>query len=68
MQAGNLCSRDNASRDHAFPSRILATAATVLKRIAVDVNSSYVDVMLFMKEKKGHKNIFGRSVPYNMYY
>ena len=23
MQAGNLCSRDNASRDHAFPSHIL---------------------------------------------
>ena len=33
----NLCSRDTASHDHAFPSGLLATPTTVSKRLVVDV-------------------------------
>jgi len=55
MQPGNLCSRDTASRDYAFLSRILATSTTVSKTPRGQCKRSQVNIsLLYQKPKMWH--------------
>ena len=68
MQAGNLSSRDNASRDHAFAPGILATPTTVSKTPRVRYKRCVSALTTFIfKTKLGNDILLGRSERYNRY-
>ena len=60
----DLSSRDAASRDHAFPSWLLARPTSVSKTHTVSKRPLSTSIS---RTKMGHENIFGRSVCYNRY-